>query len=286
MSRAGTDAGGIRQKPEPGHAYNLPRLHRIFFWSSLLMLLSIVFWVVKVDYDRSWKHYQRQFTRIQFDETRKAIEGEEKKLAGGSNKQKLSQLEAQLQKAEADVHDRKADVDRAQKRLEAADNGLAKTDSRTRAAKAKYDAFRYKVEEVRLDVEAGRASQKHLDTALEKLGKREKEKNDAALAFEQATAERDSAQAVLGRLTSALTTTQKDLGVLYANKKRLEKRLATLQNDFVNVVRNSPMMDFIAPSLKIQQTVIEDLRFEVNYQTIPRVDRCTTCHQGIDKNGY
>jgi mono/diheme cytochrome c family protein len=286
LSRAGTDQGGIRQKPEPEHAYNLPRLHKMFFWSALLSLLVVVFWVVKVDFDKPWKKHQRAFMKLQAEETRKAIELENKKLGGGSTKQKLASVQEQLAKAQDELRGRRAEVDQSEKRLQKAHDDLAEADARNRAAKAEYDAFRYHVEEVRLEVHEGHASEKELVKAAKTLEKYTAERDAAWLAFEGATAAVDSAQAEVTRLTAGLNVAQKDLDALHANRQRLESRLATLQTNFANVVRNSPMMDFISPTLKVQQTVIEDLRFEVNYQTIPRVDRCTTCHQGIDKAGY
>lgn len=286
MSRAGTDRGGIRQKPAVDHAYNIPRLHKIFFWSALLSLLSIIWWVVDVDYDKPWKRFQRGFMRLQAEETRQAIAAEDKKLAGGSGKQKLDQAEAALQAANAEIQQRRADVDQAQQRLRRAENALAKVDAENRAARAEYDAFRYGVETTVVEASHDHGAHGAVEKKQEKLGRFEERRARAGLQFEEATAERDSAAAEVARLTNALTAAQKQREALFANRTRLEKRLEGVEFNVVNWIRNSPMMDFIAPSLKVQQTVHEDLRFEVNFQTIPRVDRCTTCHLGIDKAGY
>ena len=41
---------------------------------AAILTLTVIFWVAKVDYDKPWKHYQRQFMQLQADETRKAID--------------------------------------------------------------------------------------------------------------------------------------------------------------------------------------------------------------------
>ena len=41
-----------------------------------------------------------------------------------------------------------------------------------------------------------------------------------------------------------------------------------------------------APPTKIQQISLPDLTINYNFKEVPRYDRCTTCHQGIDQIGY
>src|SRR5262249_49284511 len=41
-----------------------------------------------------------------------------------------------------------------------------------------------------------------------------------------------------------------------------------------------------APPVKIQQISLPELTINYNFKDVPRYDRCTTCHQGIDRLGY
>ena len=41
-----------------------------------------------------------------------------------------------------------------------------------------------------------------------------------------------------------------------------------------------------APPTRIQQISLPDLTINYNFKDVPRYDRCTTCHQGIDRLGY
>lgn len=51
-------------------------------------------------------------------------------------------------------------------------------------------------------------------------------------------------------------------------------------------VRGLPLMDIAAPPVKIQQITLPELTINYNFKEVPRFDRCTTCHLGIDRVGY
>ena len=50
--------------------------------------------------------------------------------------------------------------------------------------------------------------------------------------------------------------------------------------------RNAPLLDFMAPTLKIQQLMLPNVVDDVNFIRVPKMDRCQTCHLAIDKKGY
>ena len=51
-------------------------------------------------------------------------------------------------------------------------------------------------------------------------------------------------------------------------------------------LRGLPGIDVAAPPTRIQQISLPDLTINYNFKDVPRYDRCTTCHQGIDRIGY
>src|SRR5262249_8637437 len=157
--------------------------------------------------------------------------------------------------------------------LEAARTASAKaekvyyvTDRKNRFARAIYDAYRYGVEKTKNEVDAKLAPPSKLEAGEKRLHELEAEKVKALDAFQDAAAARDSAQASMSRLTRAVDTAQKGIDALTKERGRLENQLATLKPGFVTLVRNSPMFDFIAPNIKIDQVVIDDLKFDVNFQ--------------------
>ena len=50
--------------------------------------------------------------------------------------------------------------------------------------------------------------------------------------------------------------------------------------------RNAPLLDFMAPTIKIQQIILPNVVDDVNFIRVPKMDRCQTCHLAIDKKGY
>lgn len=50
--------------------------------------------------------------------------------------------------------------------------------------------------------------------------------------------------------------------------------------------RNAPLVDYLDPTLKIQQVVASNITDDRYFQHVPKVDRCMTCHTFIDEPGY
>ena len=55
---------------------------------------------------------------------------------------------------------------------------------------------------------------------------------------------------------------------------------------FFGWVRGLPFLDLMAPPQKIQQISLPELTINYNFKDVPRYDRCTTCHMGIDRLGF
>lgn len=55
---------------------------------------------------------------------------------------------------------------------------------------------------------------------------------------------------------------------------------------FANTVRNAPGADFFAPTLKVRQHILSGLKDQLNFAQVTKVDRCDTCHVGIDNPTY
>ena len=57
-------------------------------------------------------------------------------------------------------------------------------------------------------------------------------------------------------------------------------------NSFAATLRGLPIIDLAAPPTKIQQISLPELLINYNFKEVPRYDRCTTCHLGIERPGY
>ena len=148
-------------------------------------------------------------------------------------------------------------------------------------AKATYDHDRYDFEVVR---NQGLPSAERKGQAVTELGNRVNELN---LIVEKTTAERAALNKQLEEFTGELGTAQKAIEELNALSKRLQTRADVLAPSAVKrYFRNAPLLDFMAPTIKVNQIILPNVLDDVNFTKVPKMDRCTTCHLAIDRPGY
>ena len=74
---------------------------------------------------------------------------------------------------------------------------------------------------------------------------------------------------------------------LTAETTRLDERVADLQPSLVNdLILNAPLLDFMAPTITVRQIITPQIVDDVNFARVAKMDRCTTCHLAIDREGY
>jgi mono/diheme cytochrome c family protein len=263
------------QEPIP-HNYSMGRLNAIFAWSSLILLGSTAL-IVGYDYVRGWKWFQREFLRIE----QERIESDLKAAQELANKDQLKALDEQIKQQNIVIARHRDQYLRAQKDLDTWEGKHYAADEDYRFAKAVLDAKRYEAEAANLQKRADRADRwrdfqyyvKHVQ--------------DLQLRLQQVTRDRDAAKERVNLWLKKIDDVDAKKKELTATIDLLSKQLETV--DFSrgqNLLLNLPMLDFISPTLKIDQVVLPDLFVDVNYMHIPRVDRCMTCHRAIDRPGF
>jgi len=266
----------MAEKKGVGHAYNIDFLNVVFAASSIFLLLSTV-WMVWDDFDRDWKNTQRRFAQLQYDVTR----AQYRAAARAVDANKLRGLRAQLQAAEKNVSANQAKVDDLQKTLDGIEIRLDRAGRDYQYIKATYEHDRY-------DFESARAA--NLSSATKKgeaVVEEAKQLKDLDLAVQALTAERNAARQNLSQYTGVVGTIGKQIEEMRADQMRLRKvaeaQAPSLSKDYF---LNAPLIDFLAPTIKIQQVILPDVVDDVNFKTVPKMDRCTTCHLGIDNAAY
>ena len=265
-------------KPEPGRdpgmAQRTLKLNVVFALTSiaLLVTLSLMIWF---DYAREWKSYQVAFNDLEIKLTREQIEAIDKKTGD-----RLKAIEAELQQGQKEAAANAEAIRAAQSELAKLDAKWYAADQDFRFTKAKIDVARYEYDEA-VHGKSGRLKAK--ETTLKELEarwdryRRDREGIEAQQAAEKAKLDG------LQKTTLAAETKRKEL---LGEKGRLEDKLRKLQRGFVWFARNLPILDQFNPSLKINQVMPANLSDDVVFTPTPKVDRCTTCHLGIDKKGY
>ncbi|MGE3808391.1 MAG: hypothetical protein AB7K24_27325, partial [Gemmataceae bacterium] len=265
---------------------NQNTLDIVFGVSCVLMLLSVI-WMFAQDYFRAYKVQQRDFRDVEVamaqrdmigllpDDARKeqidaAVKDLDEKLKARNQAEK--EIEASIK---SDLPAKKRAEDRAQALKADLDskvslyniaidqrNGLESGDKLLPTLQARVDALNAEVAKLR---EAYLAEQ----TKVEELEKKIKEKQDAGA---KAVKESVAAETRLKELTEDFD--------------RFAKLTAQKQWTMGDRVRSMPVVDAFAPPTKIQQITLESLPINYNFKYVTRYDRCTTCHQGIDRPGY
>ena len=98
--------------------------------------------------------------------------------------------------------------------------------------------------------------------------------------------QKDDLTKQLADLTAKRDDVQGQIGKMRSNFDTLDKKFHSLSFNFLFYFRNAMLLDFMSPTLTIQQIVLKDLPEDMYFAKTMRVDRCTTCHQAIDKKGY
>jgi len=256
--------------------YKIDSLHKWFAISSLLLFIFTV-GMVMADYLREWKKYQRDFVRLQIQKTRQDMQ----QAATTLDRNKLQQVDQQLQQSRAQQQQNEAQIEKIQAQLKDLDAKIYAVDQNYRFQKAIYDADKYEYEEAA----AHKAS--NAEKRGEELKVTQKKMNDYKAELDQFTLNQRAANVELDKYIGKRNEFQKEREALLADYGRLRTRLSSLNPGAIVVsFRNAPIFDFMNKSEKINQIILSNLYNDQPFKAIPRVDRCGTCHLGIDQKQY
>jgi mono/diheme cytochrome c family protein len=265
---------------KPDRNYDTRSLNKIFAVGSIVLLV-VVIGMVYEDYSREWKGFQRQFYRLETARTRAEIRQAERALNGAE----MKRVRAEMAKAQAEFRKESDRHESLQEQLQRLDAEFYGRDLDYRFAKATYDSRKYDAE---LEIDNLRKAGKTSEAAGKQveLDRIKKEMDEAKIAFDDITARQEAVKAQLGKVRGRVDELQAAINKMTTDRERLSNKLERVESSFVNWLVNSPMLDFMAPTLQIQQVVLPKLRHDINFMEVPRVDRCMTCHTVINQPGY
>ncbi|MQA29830.1 MAG: c-type cytochrome [Luteitalea sp.] len=266
----------MAEKKGVGHAYNVDFLNVVFAASSLFLFLSVI-WMVWDDFDREWKNTQRQFVQLETQ----VVQAQLDQAARSVDRNKLAQLEAQQKAAQQSVAANQQKVDELNAQIADVDTRLYRATLDFQYAKATYDQDRYDFEASRI---AGASDADRKGQAVQELAER---LNTLDLDRQKAEAEKADLQRQLGQFTGELASVNTQLAEMTAEQGRLRNRINVIAPSAVkDYFRNAPLLDFMAPTIKVQQIILPNVVDDVNFIRVPKMDRCQTCHLAIDRRGY
>jgi len=257
------------------HHYNIPKLNRAFFAAGAL-LTAVFVWMVIADYKRDWKSIQQTFLRLDRAKTLEAVQTAREKAFG----EERDKLRGELVQARNEMRAHGSTIAKLNAHLKALDPKIYRADQDAKFLKASFDAARYSYEDdlanrpksapkSRREVEK---IEKQMAAANLRLAQLKKDEAETRAEIQRITARRDEAQTAIEKLTAEYHLAQ--------------RKAASLKQDTLFKLRNSPILDMINPSLRVQQVQLPEHYNDVNFMRIPRVDRCQTCHMAADQKGF
>jgi cytochrome c peroxidase len=256
---------------------NQKTLDMVFGVSSVLMLISII-WMFAQDYNREWKTEQRAF--------RDVTEAMADRMALAKLPDPREYARAVYERDEAEnlvKKKRKKERDAIAAKMDALRVEVVRSDERARNIKADLDSRRsfYDIEVEQHGRDSAKAQQ-----YLEEIRDLEKRYTEAADKFEKNKKEMQDLLYQKDQIEKPWTLAKAKVKNLRENfdiqlKNAKEQRWKT--NDWF---RSLPILDAFNSPLRIQQYTLADLPIDYNFKYVTRFDRCTTCHQGIDRPTY
>jgi cytochrome c2 len=267
-------------KPEPGRdpemAARTRTLNLVFAGSSIALLLALS-WMIWADYDREWKRHQLRFAALERKATEAEIRAAEQKIGP----EKVKAIREAVAQADRELATRRDQVAKARAEVDRLRNGEEyRVDQDYKFTKAEIDVARYEWEEAARHPSASATKKKGRLDALETRW------SELRLKLDDVITRRQAAEAKLRQLELARLEAEERQKAALGELQRLEARLAKLQPGITTFLRNLPILDLANPSLKIAQIMPAHLNDDVIFTQTPKVDRCTTCHLGIDKKGF
>src|ERR1019366_5477980 len=274
--------------------WNLKKLNRLFAISSLLLLATFV-WAVLQDYDKAWREPQRSgkvWEAALVDEKLHRDFTPEKQAQAAS-------LQLQIDTLQQALTSHGSQVQTLTDQVKAKDGDRANLEFRLNTLKANVGVMETQLQNA---VTAGDSQeQQRLTALLNSPDNRPKLKamtNDLAhikdditttrQALKEATAGRDTVQKRLTELTEARDTMTKKLASLDPSDPNAHLSfLERIENDFSSALRAAPLMQFMNPAEKVQQTVVADVQTDLGgFKKVETLDRCTTCHVNIANKDF
>ncbi len=257
------------------HHYDIPRLNRAFTWTAVI-LTAVFIWMVIADYRRDWKTIQRTFMRLDRQLTREAALAARKKAIDQEHVKLVNDLRA----SRTEIAQQAGNLRRAQARLKELDPQIYAADQSYKFTKAAFDAALYKYEDA-LANKPGAAS-----SAKKDLDKLRKELDERTVRLAELKRQEAAANVEINLINARKKDIETTIEKRTADYRLNLSKFTGLKQDTLFNLRNSPILDMINPSLRVNQVQLPDHFINVNFMQIPKVDRCTTCHVAADRKGF
>ncbi len=265
----------MSKKHEPGMAYDMNKLNKIFAFLSILLLIT-TFWVFLDDFVRPWKAVQLKGMKV----TQAKIDAKLAEQAKKIDAKKEAEIEARIEEGKKLQASREETVEKLSEEMSVLQQELKTETINNGQLNSKVSATNFKWE---------LAHSHHDKDADDLYAQLQDYKKRFAISKDKMKHLKLKEKGLIKKLAETgkeLDAAEKDMEKLVGARELLKKARAKTVIDPIFALRNSPMIDFMDPTLKVSQVVLENITDDRYFQHVPKVDRCMTCHMNIDKAGF
>lgn len=256
--------------------YDIKKTTVAFAVAGIVLFVGLVAMILQ-DSTREWKGWQRKFMALTKENAQKELEAAKKAV----DQNKLEQFHKDLNQAEQDVKSRHKEYSALQLEIQKLEVDHLKAKNHFQDLKQFQDSDRYYFEEYR------HKGEERLAASYEKKIERRKEFiHTAKLKVEELEALIESKQSELAKFSEKEEAAKREITKLTSEINRIEAKIKKNTPNLAYFLLNAPMLDFLKPTLQIQQIVLEKLEDDFYFAKSKKVDRCITCHLGIDQKGF
>ncbi len=262
--------------------YNILKLNR---WFAISSIIFAAIWIIVFvdDYQRSWKKYQQEFRNIEIERFNDELAVIDSKLASN---EEYNTLQEGLLAAESKLEAKTDEINELNQKIKNADARRYKIIQNYQFAKAEFDVVKYTVDQA----QHGHGDLEAAENNFQRLYKLTSE---LKLELEGVEENMEGLQNQLTTLYADQKSFNNEINVISRKRDRTVRKLTkidpskmTFANKIGNIVRDLPVLDFMDPYYEVKQVVVNDIEEDLVYLGMPKVDRCMTCHVGIDTKGY
>jgi len=262
--------------------YNILKLNRTFAISSLVFF-AVWILVFVYDFQRPWKKYQIEFRKLEIEKIRQDLSTESAVLEKNSN---YNQLVEELSAAEKKLTVRQNELDEIVQQLEILDAELYKNNQLYQFAKADLDVLKYEYEKSQFGHEDSENAGEEYGELTIHVNKYYLEVQETESKIETVKSQERKIRKYIDEIKNSLTTLTRESSLLKRRLTKVDPEAMSFANKIGNIVRDLPILDFIDPYYEVKQVVVNGLEEDLVYMGMPKVDRCMTCHVGIEKAGF
>src|SRR5256885_14703606 len=254
----------------------------VWLVTSLLLFVGAL-WCIADDniFRRPWKKFQAEFNRLEIQHLKDAIAAEQHRLdADPAYQQAVKALaDARANASSGEIARQIADLQRELRRAQQQDQSK---DLNLRFVKSELEELRFKYDDA---LHAGRPT----EALLKEIEAKEQQRAERQRIYSESQQRIEALQNEIKQVEGAIQTAEEGIAKLTTARDDLQQKLEGVSIGYFPGPKAAPPFfgfDWQPKIPRIQQIVLEEFDRNNFDKPVARVDRCTSCHAGINKPGF